>query len=225
MKNYLIQGLAISTVILFTSSANSATTYNESVSGDLDGNFVTNFFNLTVGTSVFNGQISESITFDSNGDPSLFTGDLDDFYFNVASGFEITSINFTVNSTSISGSDPLPLISFFTNFYIIENGASGAVNSFLGHEIYKSDFPVALPFPIINDTLSLGESASYYYLANSIDPSWLPTESKNTNITADFDYTIQIEVAAVSAVPVPAAAWLFGLGLIGLIGVARRKKV
>ncbi len=28
-----------------------------------------------------------------------------------------------------------------------------------------------------------------------------------------------------SAVPIPAAAWLFGSGLIGLIGVARRKKV
>ena len=29
----------------------------------------------------------------------------------------------------------------------------------------------------------------------------------------------------VSAVPVPAAAWLFGSGIIGLIGVARRKKI
>ena len=29
----------------------------------------------------------------------------------------------------------------------------------------------------------------------------------------------------ISAVPVPAALWLFGSGLIGLIGVARRKKV
>jgi hypothetical protein len=28
----------------------------------------------------------------------------------------------------------------------------------------------------------------------------------------------------VSAVPVPAAAWLFGSGLIGLVGIARRKK-
>ena len=36
--------------------------------------------------------------------------------------------------------------------------------------------------------------------------------------TANFDWQI------VSAVPVPAAAWLFGSGLIGLIGVARRKK-
>jgi len=30
---------------------------------------------------------------------------------------------------------------------------------------------------------------------------------------------------AVSAVPIPAAIWLFGSGLVGLIGLARRKKV
>lgn len=31
-------------------------------------------------------------------------------------------------------------------------------------------------------------------------------------------------VSSVSAVPVPAAVWLFGSGLLGLVGVARRKK-
>lgn len=36
----------------------------------------------------------------------------------------------------------------------------------------------------------------------------------------DFSATI----SAVSAVPVPAAVWLFGSGLIGLIGLARRKR-
>ena len=34
-----------------------------------------------------------------------------------------------------------------------------------------------------------------------------------------------IYVNNISAVPVPAAIWLFGSGLIGLVGVARRKKV
>ena len=32
---------------------------------------------------------------------------------------------------------------------------------------------------------------------------------------ANFDFTV---------VPVPAAVWLFGSGLLGLVGVARRKK-
>lgn len=32
----------------------------------------------------------------------------------------------------------------------------------------------------------------------------------------------QIELSGLTAVPVPAAAWLFGSGLIGLIGIARR---
>jgi hypothetical protein len=37
-------------------------------------------------------------------------------------------------------------------------------------------------------------------------------------------YYIEYEPAAVAAVPVPAAVWLFGSGLIGLIGMARRRK-
>jgi hypothetical protein len=31
-------------------------------------------------------------------------------------------------------------------------------------------------------------------------------------------------ISAVSAVPVPAAFWLFGSGLLGMIGIARKRK-
>ena len=34
---------------------------------------------------------------------------------------------------------------------------------------------------------------------------------------------IEVDVQVVPAVPVPAAVWLFGSGLIGLVGIARRK--
>ena len=38
----------------------------------------------------------------------------------------------------------------------------------------------------------------------------------------NVDYTLHLE-GTVGAVPVPAAVWLFGSGLLGLVGVARRK--
>ena len=40
----------------------------------------------------------------------------------------------------------------------------------------------------------------------------------------DADYDDMLVRAEFSAVPVPAAVWLFGSGLLGLIGIARRRK-
>ena len=37
-------------------------------------------------------------------------------------------------------------------------------------------------------------------------------------------WNVEINSSAVAPIPVPAAVWLFGSGLIGLVGVARRKK-
>jgi len=44
------------------------------------------------------------------------------------------------------------------------------------------------------------------------------------NVNFDIGSGNSLTVLSVSSVPVPAAVWLFGSGLIGLIGVARRKK-
>ena len=46
----------------------------------------------------------------------------------------------------------------------------------------------------------------------------------DANCFADFSIDNVSIKADVSAVPVPAAVWLFGSGLVGLVGVARRKK-
>jgi hypothetical protein len=40
----------------------------------------------------------------------------------------------------------------------------------------------------------------------------------------DVRYQLHLEGVVISAVPIPAAVWLFGSGLIGLISIARRKK-
>ncbi len=54
-------------------------------------------------------------------------------------------------------------------------------------------------------------------------------ENNNTIGTTNFDVSDDFTFAtyaswSVSTVPIPAAIWLFGSGLIGLIGVAKRKK-
>lgn len=50
---------------------------------------------------------------------------------------------------------------------------------------------------------------------------------KGGDFISEADYSVQLVTfgsANVNVVPVPAAVWLFGSGLLGLVGVARRKK-
>jgi len=70
-------------------------------------------------------------------------------------------------------------------------------------------------------------SGTWNPLTNAYTLSWFSTIDNSvggpclpTNCTAEFTFE-----GTANAVPLPATVWLFGSGLIGLIGVARRKKV
>ncbi len=86
--------------------------------------------------------------------------------------------------------------------------------------------------------LTLTGNFSFEYDKPFLLESYLATIAEG-NASTDFYHTARISLIAlpqgasltasggtynVSAVPVPAAAWLFGSGLMGLIGIARRKK-
>jgi len=76
-------------------------------------------------------------------------------------------------------------------------------------------------FDCIGNALSGGDP----YFDDSIAGSpMIDGPFQNISVNFDIGSGNSLTVTSVSAVPVPAAVWLFGSGLIGLVGLARRKK-
>jgi hypothetical protein len=75
-----------------------------------------------------------------------------------------------------------------------------------------------------NCGMTVGDSFSIATLDSNSDgvPGIPMTGGPFQGFNASFGGTAV--VSSVSAVPIPAAVWLFGSGLLGLVGVARRKK-
>lgn len=58
---------------------------------------------------------------------------------------------------------------------------------------------------------------------NNVGGTVVPGLSPGTLILDDFGTDV-VRLHFVSSVPVPPAVWLFGSGLLGLIGISRRRK-
>lgn len=66
----------------------------------------------------------------------------------------------------------------------------------------------------------LGSSSASFGNSTATSASWINLSTNNNSNFLSL-YAMSQEL---TAVPVPAAAWLFGSGLLGIVGVARRKK-
>lgn len=111
-----------------------------------------------------------------------------------------------------------PISSFFSGPGTIGPGSltSLFVGSFVGVE---GDQPIAR----LNFTLGTGVTNATINVAEAaIGGTWSAWDGVNP----PYDFTNDYEGAVVnpvSAIPVPAAIWLFGSGVVGLAGVARRR--
>ena len=85
------------------------------------------------------------------------------------------------------------------------------------------------PAPGTDDITYLALYGIFYNLS-PVDYTFDNRTHLNTNAFGGPSFDINMDVNSLlinglpATVPVPAAAWLFGSGLIGLLGVARRKK-
>jgi hypothetical protein len=109
--------------------------------------------------------------------------------------FEATLV--TVNLTTGAATLGQPLFDN-TNAYILDNVGS---------------------IEFLNGVLYAGIS-----LNGSVNPGGLYSINTANGAATPIGNTGMGSITGLTAVPVPAAAWLFGSGLLGLIGISRRKK-
>jgi hypothetical protein len=72
-------------------------------------------------------------------------------------------------------------------------------------------------------TFDVTDGLEFYVVAFMSASSANGFADASSTLSLQFQNDTGLSAAAVSAVPVPATVWLFGSGLIGLMGVARRK--
>jgi hypothetical protein len=120
-----------------------------------------------------------------------------------------------VQTVDINAGENIGAVVFIAEFFTERTGDNGAVNNILqgapnwlttGWQHYEYTFNLAE---------DAGGGVSMLFKADC---------GANENCRFDAYIDNLSIVTDVSAVPVPAAVWLFGSGLLGLVGVARRKK-
>jgi hypothetical protein len=134
-----------------------------------------------------------------------------DFHVTDSGFFNISAVE-----PDSSGVDPYMILfynplSYFTDIEYDDNDGSGD-NAFIDRDLSVGSYVLALSTSI----LSLSEAVNGYNSAvNRYTDGWLNVSISSYNGTATFENP--------SAVPVPAAAWLFGSALIGFAGMRKRK--
>ena len=105
-------------------------------------------------------------------------------------------------------------LTIFGQTFTESDDISGSASlTFNNGEPIQLDYLISeLPDPPDNNTVAIDEPGVI-----TID-IFEPYPSNLRPVTGGFEVDVKVE-----AVPVPAAVWLFGSGILGLIGIARRK--
>ena len=217
------QHITMSALLLcggFTSAQAATTLYNSEADflSDLGGASTTyNFDSNTAGAIIADGDTLDGATFSYSlsgaGNPSIL---IDNFFDTTSpnnylgtddgSGAFVSGDSFTITFDQTMYAIGLYVISadlIFDDDFTITTSSGLTVNNFGLPDITLSDGD-AYYFGLIEDDVNQG-----------FDSITLSSQ--------DFGFLFNVDDITVSAVPVPAAVWLFGSGLLCLAGLSRRQ--
>ena len=165
------------------------------------------------------GSFSATLSADASTGPSFPAIKLERLGEGFLTGGAAVTISYDafspLQTVDINAGTQVGKVVFIAEFFTERTGDNGAVNqilqgapNFLGEGWVHYEFNTFL-------AADAGGGLSLLFKADC-----------GANVNCRFDAVIDNVsiVTDVSAVPVPAAAWLFGSGLLGLVGVARRRK-
>ncbi len=138
---------------------------------------------------------------------------------------DILGDGFAEVSSSITANDITMLLSQAGNFYthsVVFPTVNGAWNTGSQSGLVASDFN------LVTDLLTLSTNSGVHPDFNSGNIQFGMFLGAFTTGTAATNWDIRLDnisYTVVNAVPIPPAVWLFGSGLIGLIGVRRKSSI
>ena len=251
-KSGLLSAVCVCTLAFTSSAANAAIAYDQNVTPDIifgSGN-INGSFTVDQGSGVelgLRGKLRYDAsglpqnTFNSNGD-GTYTFDAGvaptqssptavwSFEWSINSNFDGTGGNLNT-LTYVLGIDSNPGIgTSWTTFDPINGGvldnAMGTNSTGNGGGTSTTDATTYANL-IANNNVAQNSWKAHWYLSG-FDPT---VDGQYDFYLAAFNGTTQLARTDISVivgtgatVPVPAAVWLFGSGLLGLIGISRKKK-
>ena len=199
LNHFILTSLAL--LGLSVTSANAAlVNYDESVSGDLSQDGASPTFTLDmVGANTWQGTTSW------NAPVSL---DHDRFQISIDPSLQV--INYSVTWSNLISNPASSSTTFRANLgdtptTALQFNRVDVVSGLISQPGPPASLPITLPSLFLN-----------------IGPAFCSGDM--CDVGAQVDYLILIETAFVNPVPLPAAVWLFGSALIGLVGFSKRRK-
>jgi hypothetical protein len=237
----IISTLALSTS-LFSMSASAATILYQNDFDSLSLPTYTTVFGSAEVVGPVLGNATNSLAFNSAGNsPSFYYDQIQYGIDTIGSPYQGTSyqnfnVSFDIATDGLIGTGNQFAVLFDTpevrnlifggdGSISVQNFGSGA-SSTIGSYVDKQNMQVNMNFDIGNNQWDIFLDNTLLY-SDAMDASLLRSirfsQGAKFSDQIDFNATAYLDNINISAVPVPAAVWLFGSGLLCLAGFKRRK--